>query len=80
MTLSTGFGSASALDNRIVVGNSLAVGSMVFWAAGFPVADALLQVWHPVTLILLCLITVLCLLYPLWKMDRWLRHSRGNLP
>ena len=40
MTLSTGFGSTSALDNRIVVGNSLAVGSMVFWAAGFPAAVA----------------------------------------
>ena len=40
MTLSTGFGSTSALDNRIVVGNSLAVGSMVFWAAGFPATDA----------------------------------------
>jgi drug/metabolite transporter (DMT)-like permease len=75
MTLSTGFGSTSALDNRIVVGNSLAVGSMVFWAAGFPAADALLQIWHPVTLILLRLITVLCLLYPLWI---WM-EGRGTL-
>ena len=66
MTLSTGFGSTTALNNRIVVGNSLAVGSMVFWAAGFPAADALLLIWHPVTLILLRLATVLCLLYPLW--------------
>ena len=31
---------------------------MVFWC-GFPAADALLQIWHPVTLILLRLITVL---------------------
>ena len=75
MTLSTGFGSTTALNNRIVVGNSLAVGSMVFWAAGFPAADALLQIWHPATLILLRLITVLCLLYPLWM---WM-EGRGAL-
>jgi drug/metabolite transporter (DMT)-like permease len=75
MSLSTGFGSTTTLDNRIVVGNSLAVGSMVFWAAGFPAADALLQIWHPVTLILLRLLCVLCLLYPLWI---WL-EGRGVL-
>jgi len=75
MSLSTGFGSTTALDNRILVGNSLAVGSMVFWAAGFPAADALLQIWHPVTLILLRLLCVLCLLYPLWI---WL-EGRGVL-
>jgi drug/metabolite transporter (DMT)-like permease len=48
---------------------------MVFWAAGFPAADALLQIWHPVTLILLGLITVLCVLYPLWI---WM-DGRGKL-
>ena len=57
------------------MGNSLAVGSMVFWAAGFPAADALLQIWHPVTLILLRLMTVLCLLYPMWM---WM-EGRGTL-
>ncbi len=57
------------------MGNSLAVGSMVFWAAGFPATDALLQIWHPVTLILLRLITVLCVLYPLWI---WM-DGRGKL-
>lgn len=66
MSLSTGFGSSVALDNRIVAGNSLAIGSMLFWAAGFPAAEALLQVWHPVTVILLRLLCVLCVLYAAW--------------
>ena len=39
--------------NPVLSGHALAVGSMVLWAAGFPAAEVLLDVWHPVTLVVL---------------------------
>ena len=51
---------------RLVSGNALAVGSMLFWAAGFPAAELLLADWHPITLMTLRLALALAVLLPLW--------------
>jgi len=50
----------------LVSGNALAVSSMVFWAAGFPAAELLLDDWHPITLSLFRLLMALAVLLPLW--------------
>lgn len=52
--------------NSTLSGNALAVGAMVLWAVGFPAAEVLLDVWHPVTLMLLRLGMALAVLVPLW--------------
>jgi drug/metabolite transporter (DMT)-like permease len=49
-----------------VSGNLFAIGSMVLWAAGFPAAEALLETWHPISLIFARLVLTLLVLYPVW--------------
>ena len=51
---------------RVFSGNSLAVGSMILWAAGFPAAEILLQDWHPIVLMTARLMMALAILLPLW--------------
>ena len=68
---------------RAVSGNALAVVSMLFWAAGFPAAEILLDQWHPITLMTLRLGLALAVLIPMWilmdGMDalRYARWGRG---
>lgn len=52
--------------NQILSGNGFAIGSMLFWAAGFPAAEILLNDWHPITLMTLRLFMALAVLIPLW--------------
>lgn len=52
--------------HRILSGNGLAIGSMLFWAAGFPAAEVLLQDWHPLVLMTLRLLMALAVMLPLW--------------
>ena len=35
--------------NRLVAGNTLALISIFLFAAGFPAAEVLLDIWHPVS-------------------------------
>ncbi len=60
------FPGAPNRGNPTLSGNLLAVGAMVLWAAGFPAAEALLDVWHPITLMLLRLGMAMAVLVPLW--------------
>lgn len=69
-----GYGGSVAVWDRnpMLSGNALAVSSMLFWAAGFPAADLLLNHWHPITLSLLRLLLALGVLMPLWLVyDGW---------
>ena len=52
--------------SNVLSGNALAVGSMLFWAAGFPAAEILLTEWHPIVLMTLRLGMALSVLIPLW--------------
>ncbi len=52
--------------NLALSGNALAIGSMLFWAAGFPAAEILLDDWHPITLMMLRLMMAVAVLLPLW--------------
>ncbi len=71
--------SGAAGRSRIVSGNGLAVGSMLLWAAGFPAAEILLDVWHPITLMILRLTMALSVLLPLWAlMDGPLALAKAN--
>ncbi len=57
---------AAALRANLLSGNALGMVSMLFWAAGFPAAELLLDTWPPVALIAARLLMVLVLLLPLW--------------
>ncbi len=59
----TGFGKSI---NSLIAGNSLALISIFFFAAGFPAAEVLLEVWHPITLMFLRLILAVITLFTLW--------------
>ncbi|MEO0389524.1 MAG: DMT family transporter [Pseudomonadota bacterium] len=52
--------------SRAASGNSLAVGSMILWAAGFPAAELLLVTYDPLTLIVMRLCMALMVLIPAW--------------
>ncbi|WP_420859868.1 DMT family transporter [Marivivens marinus] len=53
---------------QLLEGNTLAVLSMVAWAAGFPAADYLLQTWDPLMLITARLALAVGILIPIWVM------------
>jgi len=57
---------ASSARGRVLSGNALAMGAMLLWAAGFPAAEHLLNVWHPQTVMVLRLMMALAVLFPLW--------------
>ena len=58
-----GFGKSS---NSLIAGNSLALISIFLFAAGFPAAEVLLEVWHPITLMFFRLILAVATLVTLW--------------
>ena len=58
-----GFGKSS---NSLIAGNSLALISIFLFAAGFPAAEILLEVWHPITLMFFRLILAVATLVTLW--------------
>ena len=58
-----GFGKSS---NSLIAGNSLALISIFLFAAGFPAAEFLLEVWHPITLMFCRLILAVATLVTLW--------------
>lgn len=54
--------------NRLVAGNSLALISIFLFAAGFPAAEVLLDIWHPITLMFFRLILAVSTLVLLWAL------------
>jgi drug/metabolite transporter (DMT)-like permease len=64
-------------------GNAFATVSMVAWAAGFPAAEALLDTWDPLAMVLGRFLMAMTLIIPLWMLtggparSRGLRWSRG---
>ena len=58
-----GFGKTS---NSPIAGNTLALISIFLFAAGFPAAEVLLEVWHPITLMFFRLILAVATLVILW--------------
>ena len=58
-----GFGKSS---NSLIAGNSLALISIFLFAAGFPAAEVLFEVWHPITLVFFRLILAVATLVTLW--------------
>ena len=53
-------------SNSLIAGNSLALISIFLFAAGFPAAEVLLEVWHPITLMFCRLILAVATLVTLW--------------
>ena len=53
-------------SNSLIAGNSLALISIFLFAAGFPAAEVLLEVWHPTTLMFFRLILAVATLVTLW--------------
>jgi len=53
-------------SNSPIVGNTLALISIFLFAAGFPAAEVLLEVWHPITLMFFRLILAVATLVILW--------------
>lgn len=52
--------------NSALSGNSLAIASMLTWAAGFPAAEVLLQSWPPVALLTARLALAVVFMVPIW--------------
>jgi drug/metabolite transporter (DMT)-like permease len=52
--------------NKLIAGNTLALISIFLFAAGFPAAEVLLKIWHPITLMFFRLILVVSTLVMLW--------------
>jgi len=53
-------------SNSPIAGNTLALISIFLFAAGFPAAEVLLEVWHPITLMFFRLILAVATLVILW--------------
>jgi len=53
-------------SNSPIAGNTLALISIFLFAAGFPAAEVLLDVWHPITLMFFRLILAVATLVILW--------------
>ena len=53
-------------SNQLVAGNTLALVSIFLFAAGFPAAEVLLDVWHPITLMFVRLLLAVSTLVVLW--------------
>ena len=60
------FKSVGKSSNSLIAGNSLALISIFLFAAGFPAAEVLLEVWHPITLMFCRLILAVATLVTLW--------------
>ena len=54
--------------NPLFAGNSLALISIFFFAAGFPAAELLLDVWHPITLMFFRIILAVSTLVLIWAL------------
>ena len=59
---------SSGSGNRLVAGNTLALISILLFAAGFPAAEVLLDIWHPITLMFFRLILAVVTLILLWAL------------
>ncbi len=57
---------AAERQNFVFSGNSLAIASMLTWAAGFPAAELLLQSWPPVALLAARLALAIVFMVPIW--------------
>ena len=53
-------------SNQLVAGNTLALVSIFLFAAGFPAAEVLLNVWHPITLMFVRLLLAVSTLVVVW--------------
>lgn len=60
-----------------LLANAACVGSMLIWAVGFPLADALLAVMSPVAATLLRLVFAAAFLLPLWLLREGWAELRG---
>ena len=60
------FGGFGKTSNSPIAGNTLALISIFLFAAGFPAAEVLLEVWHPITLMFFRLILAVATLVILW--------------
>ncbi len=58
----------SGVRKSALSGNSLAVASMLTWAAGFPAAEILLQTWPPVALLAARLALAVTVMIPIWAL------------
>ena len=54
--------------NRLIAGNSLALISIFLFAAGFPAAEVLLDIWHPITLMFFRIILAVSTLVLIWAL------------
>ena len=54
--------------NRLVAGNTLALISIFLFSAGFPAAEVLLDIWHPITLMFFRLILAVSTLVLFWAL------------
>ena len=53
-------------SNRLVTGNALAFIAIFLFAAGFPAAEVLLEIWHPITLMFFRLLLAVLTLVIMW--------------
>jgi drug/metabolite transporter (DMT)-like permease len=60
------FESFGKTSNSPIAGNTLALIAIFLFAAGFPAAEVLLEVWHPITLMFFRLILAVATLVILW--------------
>ena len=57
---------SSVSSNRLVTGNALAFIAIFLFAAGFPAAEVLLEIWHPITLMFFRLLLAVSTLVIIW--------------
>ena len=62
--------------NRLVAGNTLALISIFLFSAGFPAAEVLLDIWHPITLMFFRLILAVSTLVLLWALTEGVSSVR----
>ena len=61
-----GFQISLISSNRLVTGNALAFIAIFLFAAGFPAAEVLLEIWHPITLMFFRLLLAVSTLVIIW--------------
>ena len=57
---------SSVSSNRLVTGNAIAFIAIFLFAAGFPAAEVLLEIWHPITLMFFRLLLAVSTLVIIW--------------
>ena len=57
---------SSVSSNRLVTGNALAFIAIFLFAAGFPAAEVLLEIWHPINLMFFRLLLAVSTLVIIW--------------